>query len=136
VSHASHASHASRRWPLAAALLGVVLAAGCGDAPRPDDPFREVAGGRPERGLALIGHYQCGSCHVVPGGLAPVRPVGPSLAGFGRRSYIAGQVPNLPVNLQRWLQSPASLLPQATMPDLGVSAEDARDLAAYLMSLE
>ena len=51
------------------------------------------------------------------------------------RGYIAGEVPNGPQMLQRWLQDPQSLVPDTTMPDMGVSPIDARDMAGYLLSL-
>jgi cytochrome c len=60
---------------------------------------------------------------------------GPALAGFGRRSYIAGEVPNAPATLTRWIESPQELVPGTAMPDLGASRDDARDMAAYLLSL-
>jgi cytochrome c2 len=55
-----------------------------------------------------------------------------TLESFGRRSYIAGRVPNRPELLQRWLIEPASLVPGTAMPAMGVSKADARDMAAYL----
>jgi cytochrome c len=58
-----------------------------------------------------------------------------SLAGFGRHSYIAGRLPNEPRLLERWLIDPAALVPGTAMPAMGVSAADARDMAAYLRSL-
>lgn len=79
--------------------------------------------------------YQCGSCHVVPGVPAADGRIGPTLAGFGSRSYIAGEAPNGPATLPRFLQSPPAVVPNTTMPALGVSAADARDMAAYLLSL-
>jgi len=53
----------------------------------------------------------------------------------GRRSYIAGEVPNGPDALARWIMSPQSLVPGTPMPDMGVSERDAQDMAAYLLSL-
>jgi cytochrome c1 len=57
------------------------------------------------------------------------------LDAFGVRSYIAGQVPNRPDTLARWIAEPAALVPGTSMPDMGVSDADARDMAAYLGSL-
>lgn len=94
-----------------------------------------VPGGDAQRGRFLLVHYQCGSCHAVPGIPGRSTQVGPTLAAFGGRSYIAGRVPNEAAALQRWLQSPQSLVPGTAMPDLGASAADARDMAAYLMAL-
>jgi cytochrome c2 len=94
------------------------------------------APGDAARGQRLMAHYQCGSCHTVPG-VANARGQGAnSLAAFGRRSYIAGRVANRPDRLAAWIESPQALVPGTTMPDLGVSPEDARDMAAYLIGLE
>lgn len=117
-----------------ALLAGVALAA-CSDAPTPGGEYRAVPQGDTARGRVLLSQYQCGSCHAVPGVPSQTTGKGPSLEGFGQRSYIAGRVPNEPAALQQWLQDPQSLVPATPMPDLGVSPADARDIAAYLMSL-
>lgn len=82
-----------------------------------------------------MAHYQCGSCHVIPEVPAAVGRVGPSLERYAERAYIAGNRPNAPDTLARWIESPAAVLPGTTMPDMGASAADARDMAAYLMTL-
>lgn len=106
-----------------------VLLAACGQA-APNDPDEHA-----RRGRTLLARYQCGSCHVVPGVAQADGRSGPSLAHFGRRSYIAGEVPNGPDALARWIMSPQSLVPGTPMPDMGVSERDAQDMAAYLLSL-
>lgn len=87
------------------------------------------------RGQQLLARYQCGSCHVIPGVAASRGQFAVSLASFGRRSYIAGRVANQPEMLARWIAAPASVVPGTLMPDMGVSAADARDMAAYLGTL-
>ena len=82
-----------------------------------------------------MAHYQCAACHAIPGVSGPAGTLGPPLRAFGRRSYLAGHVPNTPQALQQWLQRPPSLVPGTAMPDLGVTPEDARDMAAYLLAL-
>jgi cytochrome c2 len=119
---------------LACALTTVVAAVGCSGGAPADRDYRTVEGGDPARGLRLIAQYQCGSCHAIPDAPGDGR-LGPSLEGFGRRSYIAGRVPSNPASLQRWLQDPQALVPDTTMPDVGVSRDDARDIAAYLLAL-
>ena len=121
-------------WRAVALLAGLALAA-CGDDGAPDRGYRAVAQGEPQRGLQLLSRYQCGSCHAIPGAVSHSVSNAPPLDGFGRRSYIAGRIPNDARHLQQWLQDPKALFPEATMPDLGVTPEDARDIAAYLMSL-
>jgi cytochrome c len=87
-------------------------------------------------GQSLITQYQCGSCHAIPGVAAARGRLGPTLQAFGKRSYIAGRVPNNPDALAQWLVAPASLVPDTAMPSMGVSPEDARHMAAYLGQLE
>lgn len=58
-----------------------------------------------------------------------------SLERYGRRSYIAGRVPNTPATLARWIADPQAVVPGTAMPDMGVSDADARDIAAYLGQL-
>lgn len=120
---------------LAVGSLGGLTACQPAAAP-PNQRFTQVERGDVARGQRLMGHYQCGSCHTIPEVQASDGRRGPTLEAFGRRSYIAGRVVNSPDTLQRWLQDPHSLVPETTMPDLGVPAVDARDMAAYLMSLE
>jgi len=59
----------------------------------------------------------------------------PTLEAFGRRSYIAGSIPNYPDALTRWIVDPPAMKPGTTMPAMGVSATEARHLAAYLYTL-
>jgi cytochrome c len=91
--------------------------------------------GDAERGRKLLAQYQCGSCHTIPGVPAAGGRQGPSLQSFGLRSYIAGRVVNRPELLERWIAQPQALVPGTAMPSMGVSAEDARHMAAYLLEL-
>ncbi len=88
------------------------------------------------RGQRLLMQYQCGSCHAIPGVSAARGVQGPSLEAFGKRSYIAGRIPNRADALARWISAPQSLVPDTAMPSMGVSAADARDMAAYLGRLQ
>lgn len=88
-----------------------------------------------ERGRLLMQQYQCGRCHVVPGVAAARGTLAASLDQYGRRSYISGAVANTLPLLQRWIVSPAALVPGSTMPDLGVPPAAAADMAAYLHTL-
>lgn len=115
-----------------ALLAGSLLAAlgACADGPQ--DPQRPGDAGH---GRQLIAQYHCGACHTVPGVPNSRGAVAVTLASFGVRSYIAGQLPNRDDILVRWIIDPSSVLPTATMPSMGVSPADARDIAAYLRSL-
>ncbi|MBA3625926.1 MAG: c-type cytochrome [Methylibium sp.] len=114
---------------LALLLVGCDVLQGGAATPRP------LALGDADRGLRLLSQYQCGSCHAIPGVPAAQGGIGPPLGAFGLRSYIAGQLPNVPDTLARWIADPAAVIPGTAMPDMGASEADARDMAAYLLSL-
>ncbi|MEK4035772.1 hypothetical protein WOA01_23585 [Methylocystis sp. IM2] len=61
--------------------------------------------------------------------------VGPPLNRIGRRLYIAGLLRNTPENLEAWLQDPQTIVPGNVMPNMGISKEQSRDIAAYLYTL-
>jgi cytochrome c1 len=127
----------TRRWaPLAWAggLAAALVVAAC-STPGGAVPGAAPTVGDPDRGKQLISDYGCGSCHVVPGVPGAGGLVGPPLTDFGRRSYIAGVLPNNAANLQHWIRDPQGVVPGNAMPDLGVSGVDARDIAAYLLTL-
>ena len=119
-------------WRLAALLVLGLGLTGCSAS--------EGGAGAPAastaRGQRLLAHYQCGSCHAIPEVPATRRLNGPSLQAFGKRSYIAGHLPNRSDTLAQWIMSPQSLVPDSPMPDMGVSPADARDMAAYLGALQ
>ena len=92
--------------------------------------------GDAERGRTLLWQFGCGSCHEIHGVVGAVGRVGPPLDEFARRVYIAGVLANTPENLQRWIRAPQEVDPHSAMPDLGVSAEQARDITAYLYGLK
>jgi mono/diheme cytochrome c family protein len=89
-----------------------------------------------QRGLLTIRQYGCHGCHIIPQVTGPEVHVGPSLAGFARRALIAGVLPNTADNLVHWLQEPHSIRPRSLMPDLGVTEQHARDIHAFLATLE
>ena len=94
-----------------------------------------LTGGIPEHGRELSGRYGCGSCHTIPGVRGARGIAGPSLLRFGQRIFIAGQRRNTPQNLIPWLQHPQHIEPNTAMPEMGVTDADARDIAAYLYTL-
>jgi cytochrome c1 len=61
--------------------------------------------------------------------------VGPPLLYFSERTFIGGEVPNTPDNLVQWIRSPQSIEAGTAMPTLGLSDQQARDVAAYLYTL-
>ena len=87
--------------------------------------------GDAERGRLLRAQYQCGRCHAIPGVAGARGRLAVPLDAFGARSYLAGRIPTRPAALVRWIVDPPSLVPGTAMPNLGVSAAEARDIAAY-----
>lgn len=102
-------------------LLGLVA---CSRAPDPH-----------ARARALIA-AQCAACHTVPG-VGPARgQIGPPLAGIAKRVTLAGTLPNSPDNLRRFLLHPQAVQPGGAMPEMGLTAAEARRIAAYLRTLD
>jgi cytochrome c553/cytochrome c2 len=93
--------------------------------------------GDPARGRAILasGIHGCAACHTIPGIRSPKGIVGPPLGGVRARGFIAGQLPNRPDVLVAFLQNPPALVPQTGMPNVGLTREQARHIAAYLYSL-
>jgi cytochrome c len=112
--------------------FAAALLAGCEQEYSP----LSVPGGDAARGKALVAQYQCGACHAIPDVAAARGTAGPPLDAFAKRSYIAGHIPNQPDKLVRWLLDPPAMAPGTTMPDMGLSEDEARHIAAYLYSLE
>jgi mono/diheme cytochrome c family protein len=89
-----------------------------------------------ERGKDALLQYMCATCHEIPGVIGAQAHVGPPLDGIGARTFIAGAIPNTPENMIRWLRNPQLIDPRTAMPDLYVTERDARDIAAYLYTLQ
>ena len=119
---------------LCGAAAVILLAAGCRGG-RYTPSAEIVPGGSAERGAQIIERYDCGSCHVIPGISGAGGMVGPPLLWFARRTFIAGELPNTPPNLIRWVRNPPSVEPGTAMPVLGLDEQQARDVAAYLYTL-
>jgi cytochrome c2 len=94
-----------------------------------------LVGGDAKRGRDALFQYACNACHVIPGVTGAQTRVGPPLAGIAGRGLIAGKLPNTPDNLALWLRRTQEVKPGTAMPQLGVTEQDARDMAAYLATL-
>ncbi|HEX6086319.1 MAG TPA: cytochrome c oxidase assembly protein [Thermoanaerobaculia bacterium] len=125
---------AERRMALKniAPLLLLVFFVGCHQDER---TARQLSGGDPERGRVLIREYGCGACHTVPGVRAATGLIGPPLNGIADRMFLAGQLPNTPDNMKRWIREPQLIEGGSAMPNMNVSEDDARHMAAYLYTL-
>lgn len=97
---------------------------------------RQLAGADPERGRAVVARVACAACHQIPGVAWPRGRVGGQLAGFGDRPLIAGRLPNQPDVLVRWLRDAPSLAPGTGMPPIALTPAEARDVAAFLYTLD
>ena len=93
----------------------------------------EMPGASQARGKQVIEQVGCGACHAIPGIRMAGGRVGPPLAGFAKRRTIAGKLANTPDDLTRWIHDPQGVVPGNDMPDLGLSQQQARDVAAYLL---
>ena len=119
------------------ALAAVLLSTGCGAEADPLPASRRVVGGDPAVGRILVAEprYGCGACHAIPEVPGARGVVGPPLEGFGARAFLAGQIPNRPGTLVAFLVDPPRLVPRTAMPAVGLDAEEARHVAAWLYTL-
>ncbi|HEY3571950.1 MAG TPA: c-type cytochrome [Thermoanaerobaculia bacterium] len=132
------------RKALAGAGLALALAlagslAGCDSNGGPsaiEKKAAEMTGGEPSRGKDVIRRYGCSSCHTIPGVEGARGQVGPSLEGIASRAYLAGKLPNTPENMIKWIREPQEVQPGTAMPELGVTEQDGKDIAAYLYTLQ
>ena len=122
-----------RRASLVAAVLA--LAAGFAWMAAEQGPGRgvvHVPGGDIRRGEEALRRRGCGSCHTIPEIPGATGTVGPPLKGVKLRSYLAGRVPNDLDNLMKWIRHPRDVDAKTAMPELGVTEQEARDIAAFL----
>ena len=112
----------------AALLLIGVSAHGAGHPAAPAAPM--LAAVAPPPAFAT-----CNACHSIPGVTGSQVRVGPPLAGMGRRTRIAGTLDYTPEGMVRWLRETQAVKPGTAMPQMGVTEQDARDIAAYLQTL-
>ena len=120
----------------AAAVIGAALSTGAcgGDDGRPAAAIAPVADA--ERGRQLIGDVGCGACHQIPGVRWPRGTVGPPLDGFANRNLVAGRFPNEPEIVAAWVQDAPAMIPETGMPPMPLTDGQARDVAAYLATLD
>lgn len=120
----------NRRGIVLVASMAAAAAQGCSgseSAPR--------AAGDPGAGRAAMERHHCGACHAIPGVANARGEVGPPLAGYGKRVYLAGKFPQDPELLARWIRDAPAMDPRTAMPATGATEDEARDIAAYLSRL-
>jgi cytochrome c oxidase subunit 2 len=99
-------------------------------APPPADTTKQPANAVGEKLFLSKG---CVGCHSLNAYEAPAGMIGPNLANVGARTYIgAGTLKNTDDNLARWIMNPQVIKEGVLMPNLGVNAEDAKALVAFL----
>jgi cytochrome c oxidase subunit 2 len=87
------------------------------------------------RGKEIYAASACVGCHTIAG--VSSGTLGPTLTHFGsRRTVAAGMWPNTPDNVAAWIKDPQGLKPGVKMPNLGLTSEQARHVAAYLAALK
>jgi cytochrome c2 len=114
-------------------LLLALAAVGCDKRAAWAPP---ATGGNAERGRATVIALECGACHAIEAVRAARGTVGPPLDGFARRVYLAGKWPNEPRYLVPWLLDPPAMAPHTAMPALLADEAQARDIAAFLYTLD
>lgn len=101
-----------------------------GQRASPVEPTGDAAEGK-----AIFARSACVGCHTIRGVSAGV--LGPDLTHFGSRGRLgAGMWPNSVDNVAAWVKDPQRLKPGVKMPSVGLTDEQARAVAAYLVGLK
>lgn len=102
----------------------------------PPDRTPTVGDASAANGLRLVADKGCVACHAFPDVAWPRGGLGPSLEGFGRQGLIAGRLPNQPGVLMQFVRDAPALVPGTAMPAIQMSDQEARDVTAYLFTLQ
>jgi|SRR5947209_17638323 len=124
--------------PMLLLLSAVLLSMSVCDHPNRQQVQRAATltgGGNALTGQTDIRKYGCNGCHEINGVPGARGLIGPRLDGLSQRYYIAGELPNTPNNLMLWIEHPRQVEPHTAMPEMGVTEQDSRDIAAYLYTL-
>jgi cytochrome c len=121
---------------VAIGLWYYIIKVGDGDMLKAKESAESITGGDRDQGKMAIQQYGCISCHEIPGVPGAHGLVGPSLKKFKDRAFIGGVRSNSAKNLIQWIQNPKHIDPKTAMPNLNVSEQEARDIAAYLYAPE
>jgi cytochrome c2 len=87
-------------------------------------------------GRRLVAEKGCVACHTFPDVRWPRGGLGPSLHDFARQGLIAGRLPNQPGVLMQFVRNAPGLVPGSAMPAITMSDQEARDVTAYLLTLQ
>ncbi|MDP2022622.1 MAG: c-type cytochrome [Hydrogenophaga sp.] len=119
----------SGRW-LVLACFGLVACDG------PPDRTPTLGDANAAAGLRLVTDKGCVACHTFPDVKWPRGGLGPSLEDFGRQGLIAGRLPNQPGVLMQFVRNAPALMPGTAMPAIWMTDQEARDVTAYLLTLQ
>ena len=109
---------------------------GCDSAAvSPPASHLRIASADAQRGRTLIETYGCNTCHRIDGIRGARGVAGPPIIDWAQRTTLAGRYPNTPRYLVAWLLDPPAMRPETAMPNQGLTASAARDVAAYLYTL-
>lgn len=94
----------------------------------PTDPLAQ-------QGKTIFTQSTCVGCHSITG--LSAGHIGPDLTHFASRKKFAGSLmESTPENLAKWIENPEHMKPGALMPNLGMTGDQSKALAAYLLSLK
>jgi len=88
-----------------------------------------------QQGKEIFTKSACVGCHTING--VSLGQIGPDLTHFASRHTFAGSLmKTTPENLAKWVENPGHMKPGALMPNLGLTGEQSKAVAAYLLSLK
>jgi len=88
----------------------------------------------PGPGKDLFQAKPCPTCHTIAG--LSTGTVGPELSHVASKTQIAGTLPMNHDDLVKWLLNPPGVKPGTQMPNLGLSDQEANQLADWLIQLK
>jgi cytochrome c2 len=102
----------------------------------PPDGRHHMPGADAAAGRAVVERVGCATCHDFPDISWPRGAVGPALDGFSGQALIVGRIPNRPDLLAAFVRDAPAIVPGAAMPTMPITEKEARDVAAYLYTLD
>ncbi len=127
----------TRSSPRGNAGLGLVLACfGLVACDGPPDRTPTLGDASVAAGRNLVTEKGCVACHTFPDVPWPRGGLGPPLQGFARQGLIAGELPNQPGVLMQFVRNAPGLVPGTAMPAITMTDQEARDVTAYLLTLQ
>jgi cytochrome c2 len=135
------------RVGLVATICAVILGCQAGEpgrstpsTKRQDPPLGRIepapnVPGDPGVGRRLFVSTGCAGCHTVYDVATATGVAGPNLSNVVLRPTLAGEsIPMTPTTLADFLSDPSESKPGTAMPDVGLTADEAQHIAAFLYS--